>query len=147
MIPFPIIGEIISGVAKVADDLITSDEEQSKIDIDKYKAETDQYKAETDRLNGQVEVNKIEAASSSAWNSGWRPAVGWVCALILALAYIPKTLAISVMWSISAYYAVTAGQPLPVFPELAISEILGLLMALLGMGVMRSVDKKLGASK
>jgi hypothetical protein len=140
MIPFPIIGEIINGVTKIADDLITSDEEQSKIDIE-------QYKAETERMSGQVEINKIEAASSSRWDSGWRPAVGWVCALTLALAYIPKTLAITVMWSISAYIAATSNAALPVFPELGISEILGLLMALLGMGVMRSFDKKAGTSR
>jgi|TARA_R110002126_G_scaffold221379_1_gene366608 hypothetical protein len=30
---------------------------------------------------GQVEVNKVEAAHRSVWVAGWRPAIGWTCAL------------------------------------------------------------------
>ena len=30
---------------------------------------------------GQLEVNKVEAASQSMFVAGWRPAVGWVCVL------------------------------------------------------------------
>lgn len=139
MIPLPIIGEIIAGVSKVADDLITSDEERSKMELD-------QYNAETQRMEGQVEINKLEAASANRWDSGWRPAIGWVCALILALAYIPKVLAITALWCFAAYQQVHTGT-LPPFPELGITEVMGLLFSLLGIGAMRSFDKAKGTSK
>ena len=32
---------------------------------------------------GQLEVNKVEAASKSMFVSGWRPAVGWTCCIAL----------------------------------------------------------------
>ena len=31
------------------------------------------------QLSGQIEINKIEAASSNLFKSGWRPFIGWVC--------------------------------------------------------------------
>ena len=30
---------------------------------------------------GQIEVNKVEAGSSSLFVSGWRPFIGWTCGL------------------------------------------------------------------
>ena len=31
-------------------------------------------------MTAQTDINKKEAASSSVFVSGWRPAIGWVCA-------------------------------------------------------------------
>lgn len=128
------LGGIINTVGQVADDLFTSDEERSR-------AELETYKAESERMLGQVEINKIEAASGNAFNSGWRPAIGWVCAITLALAYIPKALVITVMWSIQAYAVVTTGGALPPFPELGLTDILGLLFSILGLGTLRTAEK------
>lgn len=131
------LGGIIKTVGEVADDLFTSDDERAK-------ADRESYQAETERMNGQVEINKIEAASESFWKSGWRPGVGWVCVVTLALAYIPKALVITVLWSIQAYAVVTTGGPLPSFPELGLTDILGLLFSLLGIGTLRTVEKVKG---
>ena len=40
----------------------------------------------------QIEVNKAEAASGSIFKGGWRPAVGWVCAIAFAYHFILKDL-------------------------------------------------------
>ena len=40
----------------------------------------------------QIEVNKAEAASGSFFKGGWRPAVGWVCAVAFAYHFILKDL-------------------------------------------------------
>jgi hypothetical protein len=37
---------------------------------------------------GQVEINKIEAAHAEIFVSGWRPFIGWVCGVALAYTYI-----------------------------------------------------------
>ena len=34
-----------------------------------------------EEMKGQMEVNKVEAAHKSLFVAGWRPAIGWVCAL------------------------------------------------------------------
>ena len=36
----------------------------------------------------QIELNKVEAAHQSMFVAGWRPAVGWVCALAMLLNFI-----------------------------------------------------------
>lgn len=36
----------------------------------------------------QLEVNKIEASHPSIFVSGWRPAIGWMCAIALAAQFI-----------------------------------------------------------
>ena len=36
----------------------------------------------------QIEVNKVEAGSSSLFTSGWRPFIGWICGLALAYCSI-----------------------------------------------------------
>ncbi len=35
-------------------------------------------------VQGQLDINKIEAASTNWFVAGWRPAVGWIGALALA---------------------------------------------------------------
>ena len=40
----------------------------------------------------QIEVNKAEAQSGSIFKGGWRPAVGWICAIAFAYHFIIKDL-------------------------------------------------------
>ena len=35
---------------------------------------------------GQLEVNKVEAASKSMFVAGWRPAVGWTCLSLIHIS-------------------------------------------------------------
>jgi len=82
---------------------------------------------------GQLEINKIEAASSSVFVSGWRPAIGWVCGTALAYAAIIEPLARFVAVVIFHY----AG-PFPVIDtELTLQVLLGLL----GLAGLRSFEK------
>ena len=85
----------------------------------------------------QVEVNKIEAAHSSIFVAGWRPAIGWVCAAAMALYYIPMALVGTGLW---AWACIQAGVIVP-RPEMGIVEIIGLVTSLLGMGTLRTTEK------
>lgn len=93
----------------------------------------------------QIEVNKIEAASESFFKSGWRPAAGWVCVVALALTYIPKALVMTGFWMFQSYLILTetsrAVPTLPAFPDLGVTDLLGLLLSLLGMATLRTIDK------
>jgi|TARA_X000001382_G_scaffold99920_1_gene74448 hypothetical protein len=75
---------------------------------------------------GQLEVNKVEAAHKSLFVSGWRPAVGWCCCL--ALLYNTILAPVLAIW-------------FPV-PEVDSSLLTPVLMGMLGMGAMRSFEKK-----
>lgn len=126
------IGEIIGAVGKIADDLTTSDKER-------MAAELDAYKAESERMGGQVEINKIEAASGSLFVSGGRPFVVWVCAFALAYAAVIEPIARFVATVGFAYSG-----PFPVIDtDLTMQVLLGLL----GLGAYRSVEKIKGVAR
>ena len=88
---------------------------------------------------GQMAVNAVEAASQNVFVSGWRPAIGWVCAAALAYQYVVTPLA---MWA-----SQVTGHPLPL-PAIRIDEQLWeLTTAMLGMGGLRTFEKIKGVSK
>lgn len=126
------IGEIIGTVGKIADDLTTSDKER-------MSAELDAYKAESERMGGQVEINKIEAASGSLFVSGGRPFVVWVCAFALAYAAVIEPIARFVATVGFAY----AGP----FPVIDTDLTMQVLLGLLGLGAYRSVEKIKGVAR
>ena len=126
------IGETIGAVGKIADDLTTSDKER-------MAAELDAYKAESERMGGQVEINKIEAASGSLFVSGGRPFVVWVCAFALAYAAVIEPIARFVATVGFAY----AGP----FPVIDTDLTMQVLLGLLGLGAYRSVEKIKGVAR
>ena len=80
----------------------------------------------------QIEVNKTESQSGSIFIGGWRPATGWVCVLGFGINFlvIPLT---------NLYLSVTAN-PLLV-PTLDVSEMMPVLLGMLGLGGLRTYEK------
>lgn len=124
------IGSIIESVGKVAGDLITTDKEKRELDL--REKEIDQ------RIDlAQIDLNKTEAATGSLFNGGWRPAIGWTCAISLFCYYVPYVLAATILW---VWQVIQTGQ-LVVRPDLGIADLMGLVMAMLGMSTLRTVEK------
>jgi len=96
-----------------------------------------QQSGELQQIMGQIEVNKIEAANASIFVSGWRPAIGWVCALALAYQYLVRPLGGTI--------AVIAGYSLPPLPGLD-DNLWQLMMGMLGMGGLRTFEKTQGVA-
>jgi len=102
---------------------------------------------------GQIEINKIEAANPSVIVSGWRPAIGWVCAAAMACYYVPQSLFAAILWLIQGVAVLWAAPDIqkaviPVFPlSFNIEEIIGLVMSLLGLGGMRMQEKIKGVAR
>ncbi|MDP2682027.1 MAG: 3TM-type holin [Deltaproteobacteria bacterium] len=89
--------------------------------------------------NAQNIINLEEAKSESLFKSGWRPALGWTCIIAIFCYYIPPILLSTILW---IFYSLKAGSLLA-RPSMDISELLILLGNLLGMGVLRQIDKGL----
>lgn len=87
---------------------------------------------------GQVEINKVEAASDSLFVAGWRPAIGWCCAFAVAYAYIIVPLFGAVMTAL--------GKPIPKLPVLD-ANLWELLFMMLGMGGLRTFEKMKGVAR
>jgi hypothetical protein len=82
-------------------------------------------------ITSQTEINKIEAASSSVFVAGWRPAAGWVCVIGMAYTFFAQPV---LGWA-SGYFAI----PLP--PDIDTSDLFILLGGMLGLGGLRSFEK------
>lgn len=100
--------------------------------------------AEIVQTQAQNAVNLAEAQSGSLFVAGWRPAIGWVCALSLFAYYPPRFFMATGIWAYSIYvHNWTWTAP----PEVGISDIIGLVLSMMGMGVMRSYEKSKGLTK
>ena len=97
-----------------------------------------QQSGELAQIMGQIDINKAEASSSSLFVSGWRPAIGWVCALALAYQYLLRPLGSTI--------AVIVGVTLPPLPGLD-DNLWQLMMGMLGMSGLRSFEKTQGLAK
>jgi len=89
--------------------------------------------------NGQIEINKIEAAHKSIFVAGWRPAIGWVCALSLGWHFIGYDV---FQWIIAAFdLQMTA-------PALSGTEnLMEIVLAMLGLAGFRTFEKFKGISR
>ncbi len=87
----------------------------------------------------QIEVNKAEAASGSLFKGGWRPAVGWVCAIAFAYHFILKDLIV--------FGCAVAGVDMPELPEFDMGTLLTVLGGMLGIGGLRTYEKQKGLTK
>ncbi len=86
----------------------------------------------------QSQVNLEESKHSSVFVSGWRPAVGWVCAFSFAWVCVGQPL-------FSWLYVLIAKQPAPVIvlpTELLMTTLLGML----GLGTLRTLEKIKGVN-
>ncbi len=94
----------------------------------------------------QIAVNQEQAKSLNMFIAGPRPAVMWVCVVALALAYWPKAIVLAAIWTWQASAIVhLATDPahilLPPFPDLGVTDLIGLLGSILGLGGMRTAEK------
>lgn len=116
----------IEAVGNVLDSLFTSDEEKldKKIILERL--------AQKPGL-AQVELNKVEAQHRSLFVAGWRPAIGWICGFGLANIFLINP------W-LEWYYSKPG-------PELPLDVIVELVIALLGLGTLRTFEKFAGRAK
>ena len=87
----------------------------------------------------QIELNKAEAQSGSLFKGGWRPAVGWTCAIAFMYHFILNDLII--------FGASFAGAELPELPEFDMGTLLTVLGGMLGIGGLRTYEKQKGLTK
>lgn len=120
------IAEPINAIGSVFDKLFTSDEEREKANfvLEKLRQRPQEL---------QAEINKIEANHKSVFVAGWRPFIGWVCGLGVGINFVVNPL---IQW-----YTGHAG------PQLPTMELFNLVLALLGMGGLRTYEKFKGVSR
>lgn len=132
------IGSIFDFAGKVVDKLFPDPQKAQEAKIELFKlqqsGELAKLAAETDLAKGQLEINKVEAASESLFVSGGRPFVIWVGGFGLAYAAILEPL-LRFIAAVGFHYT-------GAFPAIDTTITLQVLGGLLGLGYLRSKDKQ-----
>lgn len=89
-------------------------------------------KIQAEQNKAQVELNKSEAQHASIFVAGWRPFIGWVGGVSLAWTFLVHPL---ITW-VATVVGYTG-----TFPALDTEPLMTLVLAMLGIGAMRTVDK------
>lgn len=130
-------------LGKVAIEKIWPDPTQratQMLELEKVKQTGDlaQLNAHVQLMLGQIEINKIEAASEDNFTRRGRPFIMWVCGISLAYSFLIEPFMRFIAQVIFHY----SGP----FPVLQMGELTTILMGLLGLGAMRTLEKVKGVS-
>ena len=115
--------------SKVLDRVLPDPAQQAAAKLELMKL---QQNGELAQITGQMGINKVEAASSSIFVSGWRPSIGWVCGAGFAVQFVIGPLA---EWGSALY-----GHPVK-FPQMDTGTMMPLLLGMLGLGGLRTAEK------
>lgn len=113
-------------------------EDKDKKNAIAFELSTMAEKHAQELAKAQLEVNKTEAAHKSLFVSGWRPAVGWVAVLGMASNFLVIPL---------ANFALALAESTIVIPVLDTSEMMPVLLGMLGLGTMRTAEKVKGVQR
>lgn len=132
------LGSSIGGAARdirasiTGKEVITAQEREKILEATNKIAEL-ALQADQAIAQGQIEIDKIEAAGTSLFRGGWRPATGWVCVCGLFYQFIIGPI---LPWTAGVFHhRVTA------MPSLDMATLLTLLGGMLGLGGFRTFEK------
>ena len=131
------LGSVFDFGSKIIDKIFPDKTEAEKAKFEMYKlekaGELQEIQNQFQLMTEQIKVNAIEAAHPSIFVSGWRPFVGWVCGGALFYNYIGMPM---IVWTTSCFYPTA-----PLMPVLNTGELMTILAGMLGLGVLRTVEK------
>lgn len=122
---------IKSGIDKIWPDKTEAERQQATMALAALQGDLDLAKA-------QLEVNKVEAASHGFFQSGWRPFIGWTCGLSFAWNYV----GIGVAQFIASLLEFQV-----ILKPVDLSQMLPVLMGMLGLGAYRTYERVRGKIK
>lgn len=139
------IGAVFNMGSKIIDKFWPDKAEAERIKIELFKmtqaGEFKELEADIARARMQVDVNIEEAKSPSLFKGGWRPFAGWVCGLGMLYSVLLQPL-------ITGFVrAFVVGMAAFSMPDVDTSVLMTLLLGMLGLGGLRSYDRKTGTIK
>lgn len=101
------------------------------------EATTQMLQFVTNQNQAQLAVDEADANNRNVFVAGWRPAIGWACGAAFAWDYVLQPM---------ATFACAACSHPVVLPSLDTSEMMPVLMGMLGLGGMRTYEKVAGVA-
>lgn len=134
--PIPaIVGAFLPALGTLIDRLIP---DRAAAERAKLEIEAQLVASANEAALAQVEVNKIEAGHNSVFVAGWRPSIGWVCAAGLVWAFV--------LAPVASWGLVVLGVKAEL-PPIQTNYLLELVVAMLGMGGLRTFEKMRGVAR
>lgn len=123
------IDKLIGPISTLLDKIIPDADERSRL---AHEIATLAERQAHDIAKSQIAVNEKEAESHSIFVAGWRPATGWICAIGLATNYL--------FVPVCNFILTITESPITV-PPLDLSEMMPVLLGMLGLGGLRTYEK------
>ena len=130
------IPQMVTTVGQIVNKFVPDRDQQVKIEAE-LQAKLIEFEAQMSQAQNQV--NAVEAGSPNLFVSGWRPCVGWVCAIAFAWQFVGQPF-------FSWVYILVTHQPAPVVP-LQADALMTVLIGMLGLGGYRTFEKIKGVTK
>lgn len=150
------IGGLIAGIGSAAKDIraaitgksVIDPDKQAEIELKLLELENKAKETETSVALAQAEINKVEAASTNPFVSGWRPFLGWVLSVCAGVYFLPRFVLGMSAWTVLAFKVITSNPAdgLPVLPDMGFGDLLSLLGGILGLSLIRMNEKVKGVA-
>jgi hypothetical protein len=134
----PVLGDIIKQVGEIVSKVVPDADKKMDIELEFAKLADQADQRENALIAAQIDVNKTEAQSSNLFVAGWRPFIGWTGGVALGWTWIVAPL---LQWGFSIF-DVKVGMP-----ALDPDAIYPIIMAMLGLGTMRTIEKVNGVAQ
>jgi hypothetical protein len=131
-----LLSAVLPSVMEVAGRFLPEDKEKRAAAEREIEAQLTTHLAQIDLA--QLDINKTEAAHRSVFVSGWRPMIGWTCGAAMALNFL--------IFPLASFVLAQTGH-LVELPNLDMTQMMPVLMGMLGLGGLRTVEKLKQVSK
>lgn len=131
-----LIGSLVGPVTGLLDKFIEDKDQKNAL---AHEIATMAEKQAHEAAMAQVEVNKAEASHRSIFVAGWRPFVGWICAVALGYHFV--------LHPIILFGMGVAGVAPIELPSFDMDSLMTVLLGMLGLGGLRSYEKSKGLTK
>ena len=131
-----LVNTLVGPVSNILDKFVEDKDQKAKL-AHEIATMSDRHAQEI--ALAQISVNAAEAASGSLFKGGWRPCVGWVCAIAFFYHFVGQPLII--------FIVALAGVEIPDLPNFDMGTLLTVLGGMLGIGSLRTYEKQKGVTK
>ncbi|WP_299077893.1 holin family protein [uncultured Paraglaciecola sp.] len=133
-----------TAIERIWPDPIKRAEEIRKLEALKQTGDLAQLSAHVQIMTGQMNINAKEAEHKSIFVAGWRPFIGWVGGFALGYQFVFYPMLLWFWQLFAVFIDIPAGVKPP--PVLDGAELYTIVLGMLGIGAMRSFDKKNGTA-
>ena len=142
----PIIGDLFKGATNLVSEAITDKDKKLEIEgqLKRLRIETENKLLEMnhEQTMGQIDIAKLNAKSNDSYVRRARPTILWICACGFGYNFVVHPLLLWAWAFLPVYYPELKGVAPP--PALSMTEIMPVLLGILGLSGMRSYERKNG---